>query len=184
MNRWRLGVVAAAILLFLVGAGSWWIVSSITVRDREKFRLPDRPSVAVMPLNTFSNEEEQRFLADGIAEDIITQLARNSELTVMPRTASFAFKDKGLSATEITSKLDVHYILEGSVRRVGEQLRITAQLIDLKSGNHVWAEHFDSAAASIFLDPGRYRRENRWDPILRDTRDRKNRDIAALTEHP
>ncbi len=137
-----------------------------------------------MPLNTFSNEEEQRFLADGIAEDIITQLARNSELTVMPRTASFAFKDKGLSATEITSKLDVHYILEGSVRRVGEQLRITAQLIDLKSGNHVWAEHFDSAAASIFLDPGRYRRENRWDPILRDTRDRKNRDIAALTEHP
>ena len=153
VNRWRLGVVAAAILLFLVGAGSWWIVSSITVRDRGKFRLsrlPDRPSVAVMPLNTFSNEEEQRFLADGIAEDIITQLARNSELTVMPRTASFAFKDKGLSATEIASKLDVHYILEGSVRRVGEQLRITAQLIDSKSGNHVWAEHFDSAAASIF----------------------------------
>ena len=58
-----------------------------------------------MPLNTFSNEEEQRFLADGIAEDIITQLARNSELTVMPRTASFSFKDKGLSATEIASKL-------------------------------------------------------------------------------
>jgi adenylate cyclase len=150
VNLWRLGVFAVAILIFLVGAGYWWMTSGVAVSDRGKFRLPDRPSIAVLSLNTFSNEEEQRFLADGIAEDIITQLARNSELTVMARTATLAFKDKGLSAMEIASKLDVHYILEGSVRRVGEQLRITAQLIDAKSGYHVWAEQYDSAAASIF----------------------------------
>ena len=149
-RKFALGVVAAAILILLVGAGSWWMTSGVAVSDRGKFRLPDRPSIAVLSLNTFSNEEEQRFLAEGIAEDIITQLARNSELTVMARTATLAFKDKGLSAMEIGSKLDVHYILEGSVRRVGEQLRITAQLIDSKSGYHVWAEHYDSAAASIF----------------------------------
>ena len=149
-SQWLLGTVAVVFLILLVGAGFWWTISGVDVSDRGKFRLPDRPSVAVLSFNTFSNKEEQRFLADGIAEDIITQLARNSELTVMARTATFAFKDTGLSATEIASKLDVHYVLEGSVRRVGEQLRITAQLINSKSGNYVWAEQYDSPAQSIF----------------------------------
>jgi len=118
--------------------------------DPGKFRLPDRPSVAVLSLDTFSNDEEQRFLAEGIAEDIITQLSRNSALTVMARTATFALRDKGLSAKEIANELDVHYILEGSVRRAGDKLLISAQLIDAQTGDHVWAERYDTTAATIY----------------------------------
>ena len=127
-----------------------WKAPNDAGSDRGRFALPDRPSVAVLSLDTFSDEEEQRFLAEGIAEDIITELARNTELTVMARTATFAFKDKGLSGKEIANKLGVHYVLEGSVRRAGEQLRITAQLIDAKSGNHVWAQRYDIAVSEIY----------------------------------
>lgn len=130
-SQWRWGAVAAVI-------------------DRGKFRLPDRPSIAVLSLDTFSNDEEQRFLAEGIAEDIITELSRNTELTVMARTATFALRDRGLSAKEIANELDVHYILEGSVRRASDEFRISAQLIDGKTGNHVWAERYDAAASAIY----------------------------------
>lgn len=141
--------LASILLLTVVVAGYWWMPLNIAESDRGKFRLPDRPSIAVLSFDTFSNEDEQRFLAEGIAEDIITQLARNSELTVMARTATFAYKDKGMSAKEIAKILGVHYILEGSVRRINEQLRITSQLIEAKSGNHVWAEHYDVSAQAV-----------------------------------
>lgn len=150
-GQWRWGAVAATILLILASAGTWWMVSNDAGSDRGKFKLPDRPSVAVLSLDTFSNDEEQRFLAEGIAEDIITQLARNSALTVMARTATFALRDKGLAAKEVANELDVHYVLEGSVRRAGDMLRISAQLIDGKTGNHVWAERYDTTAATVYL---------------------------------
>ncbi len=149
-GQWRWGAVAATILFIVASSGIWWLASNDAGSDRGKFRLPDRPSIAVVSLDTFSNDEEQRFLAEGIAEDIITELSRNSELTVMARSATFALRDKGLSAKEIANELDVHYILEGSVRRAGDQLRITTQLIDRKTGNHVWAERYDTAASAIY----------------------------------
>ena len=149
-HRWRWGSLAAAIVLAIAGAGAWWIASNDARPDRGAFRLPDRPSIAVLSLDTFSNEDEQRFLAEGIAEDIITELSRNPELTVIARSTTFALRDKGLSAQEIANKLSVHYVLEGSVRRAGDELRISAQLIDGKSGNHVWAERYDVAAPAIY----------------------------------
>jgi adenylate cyclase len=91
-----------------------------------------------------------RVLGEGIADEIITQLARNPALTTIARTTTFALKGSGLNAKEIGRKLNVQYVLEGSVRRLGDQLRITARLIDAKTGNHVWAERYDSAASTIF----------------------------------
>lgn len=149
-GQWRRGAVAAAVFVLFAAAGVWWGLTQDTASDRGEFRMPDRPSIAVLSLDTFSSEEEQRFLAEGIAEDIITQLARNSELTVMARTSTFSLRDKGLDAKEIADELDVHYILEGSVRRSGGMLRISAQLIDTETGNHVWAERYDTTAATIY----------------------------------
>lgn len=148
-HRWRWAVAAAPVLLLLAVTGGWWMALSDAVIHPE-FSLGDKPSIAVMPFATFSNEEEQRFLAEGIAEDIITELARNSELTVMARSAAFDLSEKGLSAKDVANELGVKYVLAGSVRRAGEELRISAQLIDVGSGNHVWADRFDSSASAIY----------------------------------
>ncbi|MDJ0933842.1 MAG: hypothetical protein QNI93_00490, partial [Kiloniellales bacterium] len=142
--------LAVAIILVLAGAGTWWVASNydeITVGGSQR---SEKPSIAVLSLDTFSNEDEQRFLAEGIAEDIITQLARNSDLSVMARTSTFVLKDQGLGAQEIGKKLGVHYILEGSVRRVEDKLRINAQLVEASSGDHVWAERYDIGASAIY----------------------------------
>lgn len=138
-------------LLLLVSAGIWWWTAvNEPLNDRAGFKLPDRPSVAVLPFNAFSSENTQQYLADGIAEDIIAQLARNSELTVIARPAVSALITKGMGVEEIAREFGVHYVLEGSVRRIGDRLRITAQLIDPGSSKHIWAEQYDSTAASIF----------------------------------
>ncbi len=149
-RSWHLGVAAVALLILVAGIGFFWLPHNTDISNRRQFHLPDRPSIAVLPFESFSDEKEQGYLADGLAEDIITQLARNSELTILARTASFAFKNSGLSAKQIGEKLGVHYVLEGSVRRAADRLRISAQLIDSQSGNHIWAEKYDSAAATIF----------------------------------
>lgn len=149
-SRWRWSVGVTTILLLLAGGGAWWLTPDESESDRGRFRLPDRPSIAVLSFDTFGNEESQRFLAEGIAEDIITELSRNSELTVMARSSTFALRDKGLSATEIAEHLDVHYALEGSVRRFGNKLRISAQLIEAATGNHVWAEQYNVTASDIY----------------------------------
>ncbi len=139
-----------AVLVGLAGLGYWWVQQADPEPDRGAFQLPDRPSVAVLPFDTFSNADDHRYLADGIAEDIITQLARNAELTVMARSASFAAASNSNNATDIASALDVYYLLTGSVRRTGDKLRITAQLVDGDSGNNVWAETYDSTAETVF----------------------------------
>ena len=139
-----------AVLVGLAGLGYWWVGRADPGSDRRAFQLPDRPSVAVLPFDTFSNADDHRYLADGIAEDIITQLARNAELTVMARSASFAAARDSNNATDIARILDVYYLLTGSVRRTGDQLRITAQLVDGESGNNVWAETYDSTAETVF----------------------------------
>ena len=150
LKRRHLVSIVATLMVFIVGVSYLWLSFSEKTSDRGQFHLPDRPSIAVLPFASFSNERKQEFLSDGVTEDIITQLARNSELTVLARTATFAFKGSGLSAKEIADKLGVHYVLEGSVRRAGKKLRISAQLIDSKSGNLVWAEKYDSSVEAIF----------------------------------
>ena len=112
--------------------------------------LPDRPSIAVLPFDNLSGQPEETYFSDGITEDIITGLARFRSLFVIARNSSFAFRGKSIDLTEIGRKLGVSFILEGSVRRAGQRVRITAQLIEAASGTHLWAERYDRSLDDIF----------------------------------
>jgi adenylate cyclase len=112
--------------------------------------LPDKPSLAVLPFTNMSGDPEQEYFADGIAEDIITELSRLPWFFVIARNSSFSFKGKAVDVKKIGAELGVAYVLEGSVRKAGNRLRINAQLIDAATGNHVWAARYDREIADIF----------------------------------
>lgn len=112
--------------------------------------LPDKPSIAVLPFDNMSGDPEQEYFADGIAEDIITALARNRNLFVIARNSSFSYRGQATDIRQVGSDLGVQYVLEGSVRRAGARVRVTAQLIEAESGNHVWAERYDRPVDDIF----------------------------------
>jgi TolB-like protein/class 3 adenylate cyclase len=112
--------------------------------------LPDKPSIAVLPFQNMSGDPEQEYFADGVVEDIITALSRFNSLFVIARNSSFAYKGKSPDIRQVGRDLGVRYVLEGSVRRAGNRLRITAQLIDAQTGAHVWADRFEGSAEDIF----------------------------------
>jgi adenylate cyclase len=111
---------------------------------------PPKLSIAVLPFANMSGDVEQDYFADGISEDIITALSKLSQLFVIARNSSFTFKGKNVDVLEVGAKLSVRYVLEGSVRKSGNRVRITAQLIDATSGGHLWAERFDRDLTDIF----------------------------------
>jgi len=113
--------------------------------------LPDRPSVAVLPLTNMSGDLEQEFFADGIAEDIITALSRYPSLFVIARNSSFTYKGRAVDVKQIGRDLGVRYVLEGSLRKSANRIRITAQLVEAETGKHVWAERYDRDLADIFV---------------------------------
>ena len=117
----------------------------------EGLQVSDKPSIAVLPFTNMSGDPEQEYFSDGITEDIITELSRFSTLFVIARHSSFAFKGERLGIREIGEKLKVQYILEGSIRQVGKRIRITAQLIEAGSENHIWAERYDRLLDDIFV---------------------------------
>jgi len=117
---------------------------------REPPSLPDRPSIAVLPFDNLSGQPEESYFSDGITEDIITGLARFRSLFVIARNSSFAFRSKPIDIAEIGRKLGVSYLLEGSVRRAVARVRITAQLIEVAAGTHLWAERYDRCLDDIF----------------------------------
>ena len=112
--------------------------------------LPDKPSIAVLPFNNLSGESEQEYFSDGLTEDIITALSRSPWLFVIARNSSFAYRGAMVDVKQIGKELGVRYILEGSVRKAGNRVRINAQLIDGKLGNHMWAEKYDGELQDIF----------------------------------
>jgi adenylate cyclase len=112
--------------------------------------LPDKPSIAVLPLENLTPDPHQEQISGGITEDIITELSRFSELFVIARNSSFQYKGKAIDARRISRELGVHYLLEGSFRRHGGRVRITAQLIDALTGAHRWAERYDRELADVF----------------------------------
>src|SRR4051812_4116000 len=112
--------------------------------------LPDRPSIAVLPFANMSADADQEHFADGISEDLITGLARIRWLFVIARNSSFVYKHRAVDVKEVSRALGVRYVLEGSVRRAGNRLRISAQLIDASTGGHHWAEQYDRELGDIF----------------------------------
>lgn len=112
--------------------------------------LPDKPSIAVLPFVNMSGDRDQEYFADGVTEDIITALSHYRWFFVIARNSSFAYKGRALDVKQIARELGVRYLLEGSVRKVADRVRATAQLIDAKTGNHLWAERFDRDLADVF----------------------------------
>ncbi len=113
-------------------------------------RLPARPSIAVLPFTNLGGDDEDGYFADGISEDIITALSRFNELIVTARNSTFIYRNQAVDIREVSRDLNVRYVLEGSVRRAGTRIRVTAQLIDAESGHHLWAERFDRKFEDVF----------------------------------
>ena len=118
--------------------------------ERPKLALPDRPSVAVLAFENLSTDAEQEYFADGVTEDIITALSYVPWLFVIARNSSFSYKGLAVDVRKIGRELGVRYILEGSVRRGGNRLRVTGQLVDAETGNHLWANHYDGTPEDVF----------------------------------
>ncbi|MEO8831167.1 MAG: winged helix-turn-helix domain-containing protein [Bradyrhizobium sp.] len=114
------------------------------------FPLPDRPSIAVLPFINMSGDSEQDYFSDGISEDIITALSKLRWFFVIARNSSFVYKSKSVHLTQIAHELGVGYVVEGSVRKAGDRVRITAQLNDVATGSHLWAERYDRGLADVF----------------------------------
>ncbi len=150
-RAWPWAAAIAAVVLVIAGA---WFASRPPAP--EAVVAPDpvvadaRPSLVVLPFANLSDDKEQGYLADGITEDLTTELARVPGLFVISRNAAFTYKGKAVPPAQIAKELGVRYILEGSTRRAGEEMRINAQLIDTKTGGHLWAERFDGAWAEVF----------------------------------
>jgi adenylate cyclase len=112
--------------------------------------VPDKPSIAVLPFANMSGDPEQEYFADGVVEDIVTALARFPRLFVIARTSSFIYKGRAVDVKQVGRELGVRYVLEGSIRRAGNRIRITGQLIEADSGTHLWADKFDGELTDIF----------------------------------
>jgi adenylate cyclase len=118
--------------------------------DPAALSVPDNPSIAVLPFANMSGDPEQEYVADGLTEDIITGLSRVGALFVIARNSTFAYKGRAVAVAQVARDLGVRYVLEGSVRKSGRRVRITAQLVDAITGRHVWAEKFDRELVEIF----------------------------------
>jgi adenylate cyclase len=119
-------------------------------RGSGEFKLPDKPSIAVLPFANMSGDPEQEYFSDGITEEIITGLSKIPRLFVTARNSAFVFKGKVVSIREVGQQLGVRYVLEGSVRKAGERVRVSAQLIDVNTDKHIWAERYDRELKDIF----------------------------------
>jgi adenylate cyclase len=116
----------------------------------EELALPDKPSIAVLPFDNMTNDPEQDYLADGISEDLITALSKIRWFFVIARNSTFTYKGRAVEVRQVARELGVRYVLEGSVRKAGARVRVTAQLIDATTGRHVWAERYDRQIEDIF----------------------------------
>jgi adenylate cyclase len=126
------------------------ITATVPQSEATALTLPDTPSIAVLPFDNMSGDPEQEYFADGLAEDIITTLSKLSNMFVISRNSTFAYKGKATDIRKIAEELGVGSVLEGSVRKSGDRVRITGQLIDAKTGNHLWAERYDRRLTDIF----------------------------------
>jgi adenylate cyclase len=151
-RHWRW---AAVLLIVVAGALAIWNFyfrqpfESASV-EQMAYPLPDKPSIAVLPFNNMSEDPSQEYFSDGITEEIITALSKTPKMFVIARNSTFSYKGKAVKVKQVAEELGVRYVLEGSVRKAGDQVRITAQLIDALRGHHLWAERYDRDLKDIF----------------------------------
>jgi len=154
VHRWKVGAAITVLLLAVaVGLAIWRPGTPRTEPMHPEslaYPLPEKPSIAVLPFTNMSDDPSQDYFADGMTEDLITDLSKISGLFVIARNSVFTYKGKAVKTHRVAEELGVRYVLEGSVRRAGDQVRINAQLIDATTGGHLWAERYDGTLADVF----------------------------------
>ena len=150
--RWWKKVAFSLVAVSIVGAATLAIWNSYIrpVPPTTELELPDKPSIAVMPFKNLSEDPKQEYFSDGITEEIISTLSSVPKLFVIARNSTFTYKDKPVKVQQVSKELGVRYVLEGSVRKDGDKIRVTAQLIDALNGYHLWAERYDRNLGDIF----------------------------------
>jgi adenylate cyclase len=148
-------VGAVAVLVLAIAAGIWQFYTHSPTEepaslDKMAFPLPEKPSIAVLPFDNIGGDPEQEYFSDGLAENIIMQLAQLPQLFVISRESTFAYKGKNVRVKQIAEELSVRYILEGSIQGSEDRVRVTAQLIDAITGRHVWADRYERELKDIF----------------------------------
>ena len=154
-KRGLIWVAAAAVVVAVVGFSIWQFYMrrpAIEPASLEKmaYPLPDKPSIAVLPFDNMSDDPKQEFFSDGITEEIINALSKTDQLFVTARNSTFTYKGKPVKVKQVAEELGVRYVLEGSVRKSEDRVRITAQLIDATTGHHLWSERYDRELKDIF----------------------------------
>jgi adenylate cyclase len=157
-RRWQMAaLIVVAILIVVAGAFVIWRLYlhpapplEVASKDKMAFPLPDKPSIAVIPFANMSEDPKQEFFSDGITETIITALSKVPRLFVIARNSTFTYKGKPVKVKQVSEELGVRYVLEGSVQRSADRIRVTAQLIDALTGHHIWAERYDRHLKDIF----------------------------------
>jgi TolB-like protein/class 3 adenylate cyclase/Flp pilus assembly protein TadD len=154
LPRWIAAALAVIVLLLAAGGAFWWKPWAPDVEraaiERMAYPLPDKPSIAVLPFINMSGDVEQEYFADGMTEDLITDLSKLSGLFVIARNSSFSYKGRQVKVRQVAEELGVRYVLEGSVRRVEDQIRVNAQLVDATTGGHLWADQYDDHVDNVF----------------------------------
>jgi TolB-like protein len=145
-----IGLVAAIAALVVWRSAFYSPQAAVASLENMAFPLPDKPSIAVLPFDNLSGDPEQEYFSDGVTEEIITAISKTPKLFVIARHSAFSYKGKPVKVTKVAEELGVRYVLEGSVRKAGDRVRITAQLIDALSGHHLWAERYDRDLEDIF----------------------------------
>ena len=153
-KRWFVSVSLALLVVMVgvLGIGLFYKRPNLEVATvaNMAFQLPDKPSIAVLPFVNMSDDPQQEYFVDGMTEDLITDLSQMSGLFVIARNSSFLYKGKPVTIRQVSEELGVRYVLEGSVRKAGDDVRINAQLIDATSGEHLWANRYDESLDNIF----------------------------------
>jgi len=158
-RQWqKTALIVMAILIVVIAAFAVWRLylrptpppREVASKEKMAFPLPDKPSIAVLPFVNMSEDPKQEYFSDGMTEDIITDLSKISGLMVIARNSTFTYKGKPIKVKQVAEDLGVRYVLEGSVRRADNEIRINAQLIDAMTGVHLWAERYDGTMSKVF----------------------------------